>query len=722
VSPETLPVAPAVSVIVPCYNAESYLAETIQSVLEQSYPDFELILVDDGSTDRTGEILASFSDPRARVYRQANAGVSTARNRGVAESCGRYLAFLDSDDVWLPRKLERQVRVLEEDPAVGLVYSDVFVMDEAGRPEGTFSERMALPRGWVFRGLLARNFIATSTVVMRRAVFDAVGPFVPFRVSQDYDLWLKCAARYPVERVPEPLVRYRRRPGGISRRVMIPLEECLEIYTYWSRRLGPEEQPLIRRAAGELLYLSGKTELYEDRDARLARRLFLDALRRRPGLGPALFWLLTFLPVGWTLRARSLTKALVGRTGWTRSARAASAAAGRPGVLMLAPSYHPEIAGGGALQCHTLVRALQDRVEFQVLSVSRPSDLPERDMVEGVPVFRIKLDPASLKERLGAARRLVEFFIANHGQFSLVHCHGFTQKTLLVIGLAKLFRKRIILKMTSYGVDDPLSLRRGPLGLLRFAALKAADRLVGVSPAFAERVKQSGLPAEGVLTIANGVDTDRFAPVASVGAQFALRRSLGLPVDLPVLAFVGHFSRDKGVENLVNAWLALRQNGRRAYLLLIGSTSPDMYEVDPELVESIRSAIKEAAADQDVEFVGCTTEVAAYLRASDLFVLPSHREGLSNALLEAMACELACVASRLPGVTDHLIVHGSNGILVSPGDAGGLVAVLEELLSGPELRRRLGARARETVLAEYGIARVASRYLSLYWSLSGQDR
>lgn len=709
---------PRVSVIVPCFNAGPYVAETIHSVLDQSYHDFELIAVDDGSTDRTADILASVSDPRMRLYRQANAGPSAARNRGVAESRGQYLAFLDSDDVWLPGKLERHVRALERDPTLGLVYSDVFFVDESGRLEGTLSDKMPLPSGRVFQALLARNFIATSSVLMPRAVFDAVGPFGPYRVSQDYDLWLKCAARYPVERMPEPMVKYRHRSGGISRQVRISVKECLEIYADWSTRLPVEERPLIARAAGDLLYLAGKTALYENRDTRLARTLFVDALRRQARPGPALFYALALLPAGVTVRARALAKLLVTRNGSTPPA-AHALAPGRPRVLMVTSSYYPEIAGGGALQCYTLVRTLQDRVDFEVVSVTRPNDLPERDVVDGVPVCRITFRPASVWGRVAAAWRLTWFFIQRRRAFSIVHCHSFTQKVPIAIGLARLFGKRVLMKFTSYGFDDPTTLGRGVLGPVRLAILRRVDRFVGISPAFAESFRQRGLPLDRFVEMPNGVDTARFAPSASPESRSALRRRFGLPEDRPVVTFIGHFSPEKGVAELVRAWLCVRERGRRAHLVLIGSMSPESYEVEPALVEHVREMVTSAGVDPEVEFVGRTTDVPDYLRASDIFVLPSYREGLPNAVLEAMASGVACVVSRLPGVTDRLIADEANGLLVEPGDVGGLADALDRLLRTPALRAQLGARARETVLAGYSIERVAGRYLSLYQALNG---
>jgi glycosyltransferase involved in cell wall biosynthesis len=318
-----------VSVVIPCYNAEPFIAETIESVLHQTYADFELVLVDDGSTDRTAEILGSYSDPRVRVIRQANAGISAARNRGVAESRGSHVAFLDNDDLWLPEKLERQVAVLDRDPEIGLVYSDAFVMSEDGRLRNTFSDWMALPSGQVFEALLARNAIPTSTVMMRRTVFEAVGPFAPYKISQDYDLWLKCAARYRVACIAEPLIKYRHRVAGASRRVMVPLGEALEIYHYWSSRVAREQRRIIEHAAGELLYLTGKTVLYDNRDAALARRLLIDALRRRVSLWPALFYLVTFLPVSWTRTVRDVVKSAFRRPGGSGATRTVTAALNR---------------------------------------------------------------------------------------------------------------------------------------------------------------------------------------------------------------------------------------------------------------------------------------------------------------------------------------------------------------------------------------------------------
>ncbi len=132
----SLQATPKVSVVIPAYNAMTYLPETITSVLQQTYTDFEVVVVNDGSTDKIEEWIVQISDPRIKLVSQANLGLAGARNTGIRESQGKYLAFLDADDLWEPTKLEKQVKILEKNPEVGLVYTWVTYIDETGQSTG----------------------------------------------------------------------------------------------------------------------------------------------------------------------------------------------------------------------------------------------------------------------------------------------------------------------------------------------------------------------------------------------------------------------------------------------------------------------------------------------------------------------------------------------------------------------------------------------------------
>lgn len=205
---------PTVSVIIPAYNAEAFISETVKSALNQTVSDLEVIVVDDGSTDRTVERLAEFGD-RIYVHRQANAGVAAARNAGVDKASGSWIAFLDADDLWLPHKLERQL-ALQHAP---LIYSDRFNIGARGGLQLVQSDSTPMHEGDIFTALLLEgNFITNSSVLLRRDVFEAAGGFAGgVSPAEDWDLWLRVAEHHPVAFCSEPLVRYRFHPDGCSR-------------------------------------------------------------------------------------------------------------------------------------------------------------------------------------------------------------------------------------------------------------------------------------------------------------------------------------------------------------------------------------------------------------------------------------------------------------------------------------------------------------------------
>ena len=165
-----------VSVVIASYNMGHYLVHAVRSVLSQSYPNVEVQIVDDGSTDSTASIVRQWeSDPRVHVHTQANAGQARAKNTGVALSRGRFIAFLDADDVWLPGKLARQMELFRGRPEVGVVYSDYQCMDGEGRLLEKGVTRMR--RGWVSGALLIENFVCYSAGVVRRECLERCGCF-----------------------------------------------------------------------------------------------------------------------------------------------------------------------------------------------------------------------------------------------------------------------------------------------------------------------------------------------------------------------------------------------------------------------------------------------------------------------------------------------------------------------------------------------------------------
>jgi glycosyltransferase involved in cell wall biosynthesis len=197
-----------VSVIIPAYNQGHYLGEAIQSVIDQTYPDFELVVVDDGSTDKTAQVACSFSDPRVHYIHQENRGLSAARNTGILRSSGEYLTFLDSDDMFVADKLETLVNALERDRGLGFVAGQAVLIDENGLPLGKVFDT-PLPENPVH--LLLWNPLHVCSVMLRREWQQKVGLFdESLRAYEDWDMWLRLArVGCRMGWVPHPVSFYR---------------------------------------------------------------------------------------------------------------------------------------------------------------------------------------------------------------------------------------------------------------------------------------------------------------------------------------------------------------------------------------------------------------------------------------------------------------------------------------------------------------------------------
>jgi len=202
---------PRVSVIIPTYNRARFVQEAIESVLNQTFRDFELIVVDDGSMDGTPEILKKW-ERRIRCVRQGNSGVSRARNTGIRMARGKYIAFLDSDDLWVREKIEIQAHFLDANPQFCGCYTDEVWIRRGVRVNPR--KVHAKYSGWIFDRCLPLCIISPSSVMLRRQVLDMVGFFdESLPVCEDYDLWLRVAGRFPLFFIDEKLIIKR---GGHS--------------------------------------------------------------------------------------------------------------------------------------------------------------------------------------------------------------------------------------------------------------------------------------------------------------------------------------------------------------------------------------------------------------------------------------------------------------------------------------------------------------------------
>jgi glycosyltransferase involved in cell wall biosynthesis len=249
---------PKVAVVIPSYNCLNYLPRTLDSLLNQTFTDYEAIVVNDGSTDETKAWFdREVKDPRVKMVSQENQGLAIARNTGIINTTAKYVAFLDSDDLWEPTKLEKQVACLDENPEIGLVYTWTTLIDEEDKPTGrifNWSED-----GNVWKTLTHWNLIGCGSVAMvRRVCLDEVGLFEPrlsrFNVNEDWEMWLRISARYPFKAIKEPLVYYRQTIGSASKR-WETMEESFQIVIEKTFDAAPEEMQYLKNRSYGFAYL-----------------------------------------------------------------------------------------------------------------------------------------------------------------------------------------------------------------------------------------------------------------------------------------------------------------------------------------------------------------------------------------------------------------------------------------------------------------------------------
>lgn len=249
VTSDLKPVDSRVSVIIPSYNRARFLPATLDSVYAQTRPPFEVILVDDGSEDEAVVRVCADYD-RLVYHRTAHCGAGAARNAGLAIARGEYVAFLDSDDVWQRRFLERMTAALDAAPGAGFAYCDYATFGAAGTARAAYLPPKHKRSGNVFMPLLETDFLSTGALVVRRACFARLGGFdSTLATAEDWDLWLRLARAFDAVYVDEPLVHIRTGSDGLTRNTLQLHADNLRVMTKWRHTASGNalQQRLVRR-------------------------------------------------------------------------------------------------------------------------------------------------------------------------------------------------------------------------------------------------------------------------------------------------------------------------------------------------------------------------------------------------------------------------------------------------------------------------------------------
>jgi glycosyltransferase involved in cell wall biosynthesis len=355
-------------------------------------------------------------------------------------------------------------------------------------------------------------------------------------------------------------------------------------------------------------------------------------------------------------------------------------------VAMIIHGYAPRV-GGAERQLGALAPELQSLgVEVCVITRRLPGT-PSFEKIDGVSVYRLPAAGpkivASLTFTLSALPLLVKL------RPDLIHAHELiSPATIGLMGHYLLRRPLVLTPHLSGPTGDVLRMRRKMIGGLRLKLFcREASAFVTISAEIDAELEGSGVPPQRRVAIANGVDSRRFSKLSPEDKN-ACRQRLGLPLTAPIAVFVGRLVPVKRPNTLLKIWPEIRKICPDALLLLLGSGP-------------LENELKQAAPE-GVKFCGSQEDVAPYLQAADLFVLPSISEGLPVSLLESMACELPCLVTRVGGNPD-VIDHGVHGWLVPPDDPDSLQAAIQTLFGDPAMRERLGGMGRKRVLEKYTI-------------------
>ena len=368
-------------------------------------------------------------------------------------------------------------------------------------------------------------------------------------------------------------------------------------------------------------------------------------------------------------------------------------------VAMIIQSYHPHV-GGAERQLAALAPLLQAKgVDINILT-RRYKGLSSFENINGIPVYRLPIPGPKITASLTFT--MAAQFLLYKLKPDLIHAHELLSPTTTAILAKRLYGTPIVAKVLRGGkLGDIAKLEQRQSGQKRLMVMKRqVDAFITISHEIDEELSGLNISADKRPFIPNGVDTNRFSP-ASKEEQTEIRRLLGLPDGL-IAIFTGRLAQEKQLDKLIAIWPKVMFEQPNAALLLLGTGDQE--------------AVLKQQAGKQIIFQGPVDDVAPFLQASDLFILPSATEGLSNALLEAMAVGLPPIVSNVGGASD-LITHKQNGLLVSPNVSNELCDAVLTLLNDSPMMQQLGQQARNKVLQDYALPSVVEKIYALYTRL-----
>jgi glycosyltransferase involved in cell wall biosynthesis len=702
---------PLVSVLLPVHNGGDLLDESIHSILAQTFADFELLIIDDGSTDDSYRRAANFKDPRIRILRnETNIGLTRSLNRGLAEAHGEYVARQDADDISMPNRFAAQVQYLRAHLDVVLVGTSAVRINPNGTMIGT-NDMPVTHEAIRWASLVDNPFLHTSVMFRRSAVQQYDGYDVQYEVCQDYALWNRLAARHQVANLPDRLVLMREHPSSMTRSQTTRTdEECQQIISqnlpslFPGRRMSDNDIRLLTlyRRRFDILELSGLESLLRDMRDDYQRRhpsTLTSEDFRRTLCRQKLRLAFKFLKKPQEAGTRILDAMQIDAMEAFRQAGHVMARVPLLGKLFRGRPYIPHHAkvrvlhvidsfdlGGGQTALLNLIRAT-NRERFE----------PEAACMHGHGVFWEDFKALGIRVHSLSPSKKVPLYVLRLAQIILtrrpmiVHCHLFGSNWIAK-PLATLMGVRV--RVNHDQCNDGLRHEKPLLRWLDAATNYLSSHICAVSASTRDfLVQHEGVDPGRVTLVYNGIDVDRFKP-----------RGPRVKGDVFVVAGVGRLHPQKNFSLFLDVAGELLRRGLPMRFVIAG-TGPEE--------EMLRKRCESLGIAKHVQFQGHVKDTASLYAASDVLLMTSKFEGTPLTILEAMAMRLPIVAPRLDGIGE-ILKDGVDGLLIDSHEPVRYADAVARLFKDPDFGRQLTAEAEKNVRKNFSAQAMAATVEGVY--------
>lgn len=374
-------------------------------------------------------------------------------------------------------------------------------------------------------------------------------------------------------------------------------------------------------------------------------------------------------------------------------------------ILMAIAQYYPVI-GGAEIQAKRLSENLvKNGFSVSVFTVKKKSTLKSFEEINEVKVYRLRFFKIPKFGKYFLLRCEFFYLLFKGRNFDIFHCHqglGFSSIAVLV---AKILKKPSIVKISNTGERFDLKVLKKTyiIGFILSEIIKRADKIIYLSEKMKQELLRNGVKKEKLLKIPNGVDTKEFK-IPEKEEKIKFKKLLGIGEDIPVIIYTGTIQKKKNLKILIKLAEAMKKEGKKYKVLIVGD-GPERKTMEKE--------VREKELENFIVFTGRQKNVKSFLYASDIFVLPSFVEGLSNSLLEAASCGLPCVVSDIPG-NREVVEDGRNGFLISPFDWKKFARAIEILIKNKSLMEKMGMESRKIIEERFSIEKVVEKYIQLY--------